>query len=135
MTSYVRPMEWAEEIGARIREARKARGLNESDLADLLIVHRNTVQNYEKGQGIPNRRMQEIADALNVSFRWLLHGHEYEDRLDTLATELGQIRSQLAGLQTALEHLADTKVEAAIEGLDAPPAPGATGARAHGSEG
>jgi transcriptional regulator with XRE-family HTH domain len=115
-------MEWAQEIGARIKEAREARGLTEADFADILVVHRNTVGNYERGKGLPNRELSRIAEALNVDLRWLLHGDSYRD-------PLVKIGERLERIERVLEVL--TRDETSLSGAfaeqpDDPDEPGAS---------
>jgi transcriptional regulator with XRE-family HTH domain len=56
----------------RLRKAREYRGLEQTELADLMGVSRRTVVNYEAGRTTP-RRPQLIAWAFatGVSFQWL----------------------------------------------------------------
>lgn len=62
-------------IGERIREARKAIGLNQVDLAKLVGVTQPAVANWESGVHDPRRLMlAKIADALKVSAAWLASG-------------------------------------------------------------
>jgi transcriptional regulator with XRE-family HTH domain len=62
---------WMQELGARIREARKARGLSQANLAERVEVSRATIVHYEKGQ--VNQPLLEvvtrIAVALETSFQ------------------------------------------------------------------
>lgn len=62
-------------IGDRIREARKALGLAQADLARLVGVTQPAVANWESGIHDPRRLMlAKIADALKVSADWLAGG-------------------------------------------------------------
>lgn len=103
MTRTVRPMDWAEEIGARIAQARHDKGWTQSELADLLVVHRNTVDNYEAGKGIPNRDLQGIAGVLGVEFRWLLHGPALQDPLLDVQQKLEAVLALLLERELADE--------------------------------
>ncbi len=54
-------------IGQLIREARKARGLTQIDLSELIGVSYQQVQKYEKGSdNISVERLKQIAKAVNV---------------------------------------------------------------------
>jgi transcriptional regulator with XRE-family HTH domain len=54
-------------IGQIIKEARKARGLTQMKLSELLGVSYQQVQKYEKGSGnISVDRLKQIAKAVNV---------------------------------------------------------------------
>ena len=55
-------------IGHRIAELRRERGLNQDELAELSSVHRVTIAKYETGQIEPGAQViARIADALGVS--------------------------------------------------------------------
>lgn len=61
------------EIGKRIAELRRERGLNQEELAELAMLHRVTVAKYETGQVEPGAlAIGRIADALGVSADELL---------------------------------------------------------------
>ena len=61
------------DIGKRIAELRRERGLNQEELAELAMLHRVTVAKYETGQVEPGAlAIGRIADALGVSTDELL---------------------------------------------------------------
>lgn len=60
-------------IGRRIAELRRERGINQEELAELAMLHRVTVAKYETGQVEPGAlAIGRIADALGVSADELL---------------------------------------------------------------
>jgi transcriptional regulator with XRE-family HTH domain len=62
-------MTWQQELGRQIREARKAAGLSQKELAVHLSVSREQLSNYENGKSAPNVNVvAEIAAALNTQF-------------------------------------------------------------------
>ena len=62
-------------IRDRIRVARKARHLNQADLAALVGVSQPAVANWESGVHDPRRLMlAKLSDALDVSLDWLASG-------------------------------------------------------------
>lgn len=63
-------------IRQRIRQARKAIGMTQQDLADVLQVHKRTIENYENVRVPPWKEFEALASALDVSVGWLLHGDE-----------------------------------------------------------
>jgi transcriptional regulator with XRE-family HTH domain len=67
-------------LGARIREARQAAGLKQTELAVKLDVTQATIANYERGNTQPPsmRRFRSLADALGVDLIWLLEGDKEE---------------------------------------------------------
>jgi len=61
------------DTGAKIRELRKARNLNQDQLAELSSLNRVTVAKYESGKVEPGAQaLSRIADALEVSTDVLL---------------------------------------------------------------
>jgi transcriptional regulator with XRE-family HTH domain len=69
------------EIGRRIREARHAGALSQTDLADKVGVTFQQVQKYEKGANrVSVGRLHRIAEALGVSALSLLDGSNGKTR-------------------------------------------------------
>ena len=65
----------ARSIGARIRDARKALGLSQADLAIRVGVSQPAIANWESGVHDPRRlTLAKLADALETSFDWLAAG-------------------------------------------------------------
>lgn len=61
------------DIGKRIAQMRRERGISQEELAELALLHRVTVAKYETGQVEPGAiALSRIADALNVSTDELL---------------------------------------------------------------
>lgn len=114
----------AKEIGARIRLARDEAGLTQEEVAELATFSKRSLQDYEAGNTIPYRHMQEIAGILNRHVPWFLHGDDPEPApADGL---LGEVAANVVELTDsmgeALERLA--RIEAAL---------GTGGARGTGS--
>jgi PAS domain S-box-containing protein len=61
-------------IGRRIASARKAAGITQGALAQRLGVSVRSVQGYEAGATSARRRLNEIAEVLNVGVDWLVAG-------------------------------------------------------------
>jgi transcriptional regulator with XRE-family HTH domain len=62
-------------LGARIRQARQARGLAQEDLGQLVGVRGLTISRAELGKTTPNARVLDaLARQLGVSVDWLLTG-------------------------------------------------------------
>jgi SOS-response transcriptional repressor LexA len=62
--------------GDRIREAREAAGYTQGELADLLKVKQQAVQQWESGDTKRPKKINEIASLLGVSVDYLLAGSE-----------------------------------------------------------
>jgi len=62
-------------IHNRIKEAREAKGLNQSEVARHMKVFPQTVQQWESGKTAPRRgRLLALASFLGVTPEWLLFG-------------------------------------------------------------
>lgn len=82
-------------IGDQIRDLRKARGLNQDQLAEMASLNRVTVAKYESGKVEPGAHaLSRIADALEVSVDQLLGRVEPERDADEEA-EIWAIRDRL----------------------------------------
>jgi transcriptional regulator with XRE-family HTH domain len=62
------------EIGRRIAQARRDRGLTQKQLAELTGVKERSVQAWEQGETNPYRRIRGLESALGLPGTWLLHG-------------------------------------------------------------
>jgi prephenate dehydratase len=68
-------------IAERIKQARTAAGLTQTQLAAAVDVSQPTVNGWERGAFVPARdRVDRIAQATNTSRRWLELGEETVDR-------------------------------------------------------
>ncbi len=65
----------ARSIGERIRQARKTKGLSQTDLAKRIGVTQPAIANWESGVHDPRRlTLAKLADALEASLDWLAAG-------------------------------------------------------------
>lgn len=118
LAGLLREMDSAQ-ISLRIREARKAAVFRSREqLADVLLVHRNTIENWEdpKNSNVPYDRMDELAAVLNVDKRWLLHGEEAQRHSAGDDKRIGEILLRLESLEEQVGRLA--KAEDLTRGLD-----------------
>ena len=68
-------------LGTRIRGARKKAGLSQDELAHRLGITMNTVNRYEKGHRLPDANiLTRMVEVLNCDPAWLLTG-EVADRV------------------------------------------------------
>jgi transcriptional regulator with XRE-family HTH domain len=94
------------EIGARIKEARKAAKLSQTELANALNKTLRTVQKYESGEIEPSIAMvNEISKIVRVSPAELIGYRRQEIRLDTLSDVLFVLNelNKKAGLRFDIE--------------------------------
>ena len=62
-------------FAVKIKEARKNMGYTQQDLADILGIHRTCIAHYERGTAKPPfRRINQLCEALHVSYRDLFKG-------------------------------------------------------------
>lgn len=67
----------AAKVSGRMKDARIRTGLSQQDFADVLKVHKHTVENVENNRLIkgPYQYVNAWAAAANVAVEWILHGH------------------------------------------------------------
>lgn len=64
-------------LGERIAEKRKEQGMTQAELAEKMLVTRQTVSRWEAGTAFPDvERVAALAAVLNVSCDYLLMGDE-----------------------------------------------------------
>ena len=83
--------EGMEKFGERIRELRKNRGLTICELAMRLVISRNTLTSWERGEKEPCGiiLLEDMADVLQVSLKNLLAG-ENEMRIEDTLNNLNE---------------------------------------------
>lgn len=90
------------DIKERLREARKARGMKQADLAERMGVRKNTVSAWETGQNRPDMDdVERLCGILDVSPSWMLG---VDDDLAVSPSEMALIKKirQLPGPSVAL---------------------------------
>jgi transcriptional regulator with XRE-family HTH domain len=116
MTRQVVEQEFDREIGARVRAARRARGMSQAELGRLVGVTFQQVRKYELGKNrIPLARLTVIAPALGTRLEELLppaaslDGGPPPTRLDPNALVLAEKVAALpTGIRVAMERLVGT---------------------------
>lgn len=63
-------------FGTNLRKAREARQLSQQQLAELAELSQAAISSYERGNRIAPRHLLRLANALQVSPEWLMHGCE-----------------------------------------------------------
>lgn len=77
------------DIGERIRQSRKEKGLKQEELAEKASISRVAVGNYERSDRIPPLDIAgRIADALGVSLDYLMTGDTSETTDDELLNRI-----------------------------------------------
>lgn len=84
-------------INENIKNARKAKGISQEEMAVELNVVRQTVSKWEKGLSVPDADVLiRISDLLGVSVNDLLGVDHHDNTIEDLAKELAQLNEQLA---------------------------------------
>ena len=89
----------------RLKQLRKAAGLNQSEIAAMISVGQRQVSNYESGKDFPSEKtLIQLADFFNVSLDYLL------DRSDDPRSEEFSVdrREERASLKTKEAELLET---------------------------
>lgn len=101
----------ADEIGARIAQARKERGLTQEQLAGMASFSQRSLQDYERGVTIPYRHMRELAKLLRRPEEWFLYGDpEPAERTDPPAIRAPVV--EVAELLTLLDRATPEEIAA-----------------------
>ena len=92
-------------VGNSIKEARKAKGLTQKDLAKLLECSHTTISKYEQGEieNMPRPRMQKMADILEVS-PVILFNFADEQLKQPVQDELSEVKRALIDLVEGLSE-------------------------------
>lgn len=93
----------AREIGDRITEARKIRGMTQEELAEIAPFSKRSLQDYEAGATIPYRHLRDLSRLLNKPEEWFLYGDQQAG--EPAVAELA-VLAQLDRIEQALEVLA-----------------------------
>jgi transcriptional regulator with XRE-family HTH domain len=97
-----------EEVGARIRQARLAKGWTHDDLAAAMDVNSRTVQRWQKGRDpatgkvwLPRlKALMRLADVLEVSQSYFVRDEEADRRRDEDGDDWPEVLARMAKLET-----------------------------------
>jgi transcriptional regulator with XRE-family HTH domain len=117
-------------MSARIKEARQARGWSQQELAERVSVSQPTIVHWEQGTHIPRHlALARLADALGVSRQWLQGDGDSIDSIKAPQTEFSPttIAAHQNYLSQALHHvpiftgpLDRTEISSSLRGQRAP---------------
>jgi transcriptional regulator with XRE-family HTH domain len=96
-----------ERIRARLRQAREEAGFTQQQLADVLGVHKRSVENYENLR-VPWDLLNEYARATNRSSEWFIYGETAlppEGEVAALTATVEHMTSDLRELQERIDVL------------------------------
>lgn len=110
------------ELKDRIRKSRMNKGLTQKQLAELLNVHVNSIKKYEnKAIKLDTTRINEIADALDVSPNWLAFGITEEEhglRMDLEQLEARNNFLKSIGFTVEIKQIGDEEFIETINGVE-----------------
>lgn len=109
----------AREIGARIEQARKEKGLTQEELAEMASFSKRSLQDYERGETIPYRHFRELGRLLERPTEWFLYGDADDPRpvgLDEVLAAVEALRSDLRPVLGLVEQLLEKGPARATQG-------------------
>lgn len=93
----------AEDVGARIAQARNESGMTQEELAEIAPFSKRSLQDYEAGTTIPYKHLRFLAKILKRPVDWFLHGDQEEQEIQSrVLEELAALRADLADLARRL---------------------------------
>ena len=69
-----------ENIGLRLRSARREKGLTQDELAREADTNQAAIQKIENGKSLRPRNIMDISKVLNVNPAWLQFGEPWADK-------------------------------------------------------
>ena len=96
-------------VGKRVAYARKYRSLTQQELADRAGVAQSSLASLEAGRNKGSRSLVSLAKALDVPAEWLDSGHNHEQTMDLL-------RSNLRSIPSAADQIVQRMLSDAVPG-------------------
>ncbi len=83
-------------LGERLRYQRRQMGWTQEELARQAGTNQAVIQKIENGKSLRPRKINEIAEVLNVNPAWLMFGDEYSSQLPEDALDVAEAWSKLS---------------------------------------
>jgi transcriptional regulator with XRE-family HTH domain len=100
-------------LGERIRLARKKQKFTQANLAQLIEISEQTLNKYEKGHRIPKAEiLNRMANILNCNPGWLLSGEG--DMISSSTPALGEPEPERKPLPSNLENMSELQIQKRI---------------------
>ncbi|MBL3589997.1 MAG: hypothetical protein DIZ78_07635 [endosymbiont of Escarpia spicata] len=84
-----------ETLGSRLRRKRRERGWTQEELALRAGTNQAVIQKIENGKSLRPRKIDEIAQVLDVNPAWLMFGEKSGPSLDDDAVEVAKAWQRL----------------------------------------
>lgn len=102
-------------FGIRLKEARKAKGFTQQDVAELVGVKKNTIAGYELGNREPDVMMiKKLVEVLGVSSAYLLEIPDFDNSTDQADRTLSQKAFALAKAYDGLSDVGQEMIDSAM---------------------
>jgi transcriptional regulator with XRE-family HTH domain len=101
----------AKEIGGRIKQARRERGLTQPDLAAVASFSARSLQDYENGVTIPYKHLAEISKLLNRPTEWFLYGNETSGGDEERLSRVEAVAEESLALLIRIAHAVGIETE------------------------
>lgn len=109
-----------ETLASRLREARKAKGMTQTDLARAAGVAQSTVGNVESGERDGASSLALLAEALDVRYRWLRDGEGPREVPRTVWPFSPELQARIRQLDTEALRRAENLLRSQLD-MDALP--------------
>ena len=94
-------------IGERVSEVRKAKGMSQVDLAEVVLCSQNNISKIERGiSGANMENLSRIARACEVSEDYLLLRTNFKTHAEAVRSMIGQMQQADALWTAFIEHIA-----------------------------
>ncbi len=111
---------WMDTLASRLREARKAKGMTQTDLARAAGVAQSTVGNVESGERDGASSLALLAEALDVRYRWLRDGEGPREVPRTVWPFSPELQARIRQLDTEALRRAENLLRSQLD-MDALP--------------
>jgi len=95
MTAYIHEHRFLDSLGARVRRKRREKGWTQEQLAVRAGTNQAVIQKIENGKSLRPRKIDQIAEVLEVNPAWLMFGEKAAANLQEDAREVAEAWSRL----------------------------------------
>ncbi len=123
MTAYLHEHRFLDSLGARVRRKRREKGWTQEQLAVRAGTNQAVIQKIENGKSLRPRKIDQIAEVLEVNPAWLMFGDKAAANLRDDAREVAEAWQRLpepsrSRIREEIMRLATTPSHAATGGSE-----------------